>query len=123
MRPQAGVDRLKPVPPMQANDLPLVAQAVSPANYILSQLLREGLPAEAQYHSQSTTVVRQQMVRPMYSRPNHRARLPRRRPCRRSLKNAGTNTGIAGGTPALRCSRYGALPPYISRRPSMAFDI
>src|ERR1035441_9469941 len=41
MRPQAGVDRLKPVPPMHANDLPLVAQAVSPAYRILSQLLSE----------------------------------------------------------------------------------
>jgi hypothetical protein len=45
MRPQAGVPRgdprLKPAPPMQANDLPVVAQAVSPANYILLQLLRE----------------------------------------------------------------------------------
>jgi hypothetical protein len=40
-RPQVGVDRLKPVPPMQANDLPLVAQAVSPAYRIFSQLLRE----------------------------------------------------------------------------------
>src|ERR1017187_1262666 len=39
MRPQAGVDRLKPVPPMHANDLPLVAQAVSPAYRIFSQLL------------------------------------------------------------------------------------
>src|ERR1019366_9243322 len=28
-------------------------------------------------------------------------RLPRRRPCRRSSKNAGTSTGMAGGTPAL----------------------
>jgi cell division protein FtsI/penicillin-binding protein 2/cell division protein FtsW (lipid II flippase) len=34
MRPQAGVGRLKPAPPLQADDLPLVAQAVSPANYI-----------------------------------------------------------------------------------------
>jgi cell division protein FtsI/penicillin-binding protein 2/cell division protein FtsW (lipid II flippase) len=34
MRPQAGVGRLKPAPPLRANDLPLVAQAVSPANYI-----------------------------------------------------------------------------------------
>ena len=31
-RPQAGVGRLKPAPPMQASGLPLVAQAVSPAN-------------------------------------------------------------------------------------------
>jgi len=30
--PQAGVDRLKPVPPMRANDLPVVGQALSPAN-------------------------------------------------------------------------------------------
>ena len=29
MRPQAGVDRLKPVPPMHANDLPLVAQLLT----------------------------------------------------------------------------------------------
>ena len=42
MRPQAGVDRLKPVPPMRANDLPMVGQALSPANRIISQLLREG---------------------------------------------------------------------------------
>src|ERR1035438_8199749 len=27
MRPQAGVDRLKPGPPMHANDLPVVGQA------------------------------------------------------------------------------------------------
>jgi hypothetical protein len=26
--PQAGVDRLKPVPPMHANDLPVVGQAL-----------------------------------------------------------------------------------------------
>src|ERR1035438_4101883 len=39
MRPQAGVDRLKPVPPMHANYLPLVAQAVSPANRTISHLL------------------------------------------------------------------------------------
>jgi FkbH-like protein len=32
MRPQAGVGRLKPAPPMQASGVPLVAQAVSPAN-------------------------------------------------------------------------------------------
>ena len=37
MRPQAGVGRLKPAPPLRANDLPLVAQAVSPANRIFSQ--------------------------------------------------------------------------------------
>src|SRR5450759_3829664 len=41
MRPQAGVGRLKPAPPMQANDLPLVAQALPPTNYIFSHLLRE----------------------------------------------------------------------------------
>jgi hypothetical protein len=41
MRPQAGVDRLKPVPPMHANDLPVVGQALSPANCISSQLLSE----------------------------------------------------------------------------------
>jgi multisubunit Na+/H+ antiporter MnhC subunit len=34
MRPQTGIGRLKPAPPMQA-DLPSVAQAVSPANQIL----------------------------------------------------------------------------------------
>ena len=39
MRPQASVDRLKPVPPMQANDLPVVGQALSPAPPILSHLL------------------------------------------------------------------------------------
>jgi hypothetical protein len=43
MRPQAGVDRLKPVPPMHANDLPVVGQALSPANRIISRL-RERLP-------------------------------------------------------------------------------
>src|ERR1035438_8226519 len=30
-----------PAPPMQANDLPLVAQAVPPASYIFSHLLRK----------------------------------------------------------------------------------
>jgi hypothetical protein len=30
MRPQAGVGKLKHAPPMRANDLPVVAQAVSP---------------------------------------------------------------------------------------------
>jgi hypothetical protein len=44
MRPPAGVDRLKPVPPRHANDLPVVGQALSPANCILSHLLREGFP-------------------------------------------------------------------------------
>ena len=39
MRPQAGVGKLKHALPMQANDLPVVAQAVSPAYRILSQLL------------------------------------------------------------------------------------
>ena len=43
MRPQAGVGKLKHAPPMQASDLPLVAQAVPPANYIFSHLLRERL--------------------------------------------------------------------------------
>jgi hypothetical protein len=38
MRPQAGVGKLKHAPPLQTNDLPLVAQAVSPANFIFSQL-------------------------------------------------------------------------------------
>jgi CRISPR type III-A-associated RAMP protein Csm4 len=32
-RPQAGVGRLKPAPPLQENDVPVVAQAVSPANF------------------------------------------------------------------------------------------
>src|ERR1035441_9549822 len=32
MRPQAGVGRLKPAPPLHADDLPKVAQALSPAN-------------------------------------------------------------------------------------------
>jgi hypothetical protein len=32
MRPQAGVGKLKHAPPMQTTDLPVVAQAVSPAN-------------------------------------------------------------------------------------------
>jgi hypothetical protein len=40
MRPQAGGDRLKPVPPMHGNDLPLVG--LSPANRIISQLLTVG---------------------------------------------------------------------------------
>jgi hypothetical protein len=40
-RPQAGIGRLKPAPPMQANVLPTVAQAVSPANSMFSQILRE----------------------------------------------------------------------------------
>src|ERR1035441_160648 len=44
MRPQAGVGKLKHAPPMQANDLPLVAQAVPPANYIFSHLLGERFP-------------------------------------------------------------------------------
>src|ERR1022692_1472693 len=63
MRPQAGVDRLKPVPPMRANDLPLVAQAVSPASCIFSQLLTVGPPIRAttvillchKLHAQATT--------------------------------------------------------------------
>src|ERR1035441_3879663 len=42
MRPQAGVGKLKHAPPMQASDLPLVAQAVPPANYIFSHLLTVG---------------------------------------------------------------------------------
>jgi hypothetical protein len=41
MRPQAGVGKLKPVPPMHANDLPVVGQALSPANCIISHLLSE----------------------------------------------------------------------------------
>src|ERR1035438_3822319 len=39
MRPQAGVDRLKPVPPMHANDLPVVGQALSFANRTISHVL------------------------------------------------------------------------------------
>src|ERR1017187_3524994 len=39
MRPQAGVGKLKHDPPLQANDLLVVAQAVSPANRIILQLL------------------------------------------------------------------------------------
>src|ERR1019366_2155402 len=38
-RPPAGVDRLKPVPPMHANDWPVVGQALSPANCIICHLL------------------------------------------------------------------------------------
>src|ERR1039458_4654676 len=49
MRPQAAVDRLKPVPPMHANDLPVVGQALSPANRIISQLLRERSPGERRF--------------------------------------------------------------------------
>src|ERR1035438_6610534 len=41
MRPQAAVAKLKQAPPIQANDLAVVAQAVSPAYRILSQLLAE----------------------------------------------------------------------------------
>ena len=41
MRPQAGGGKLKHPPPMHVNDLPVVAQAVPPANYIYSRLLRE----------------------------------------------------------------------------------
>src|ERR1035438_2398043 len=33
MRPQAGIDRLKPVPPMRAKDLPVVGQALSPGAF------------------------------------------------------------------------------------------
>jgi CRISPR type III-A-associated RAMP protein Csm4 len=33
VRPQAGVGRLKPAPPLQAHDLPVVAQALSPADF------------------------------------------------------------------------------------------
>ena len=51
IRPQAGVGKLKHAPPLQANDLPLVAQAVSPANDIFSRFLREGLPSTAQHHT------------------------------------------------------------------------
>ena len=41
MRPQAGVDRLKPVPPMHAHDLPVVGQALSPnAIYFVRQTRR-----------------------------------------------------------------------------------
>jgi hypothetical protein len=41
MRPQAGVGKLKHAPPMRVDDLPMVAQAVSPANCTFSQLLRK----------------------------------------------------------------------------------
>ena len=62
MRPQAGVGKLKLSPPLQANDFLVVAQAVSPANRIILQLLtvgalsgaptvREGLPSMAQHHT------------------------------------------------------------------------
>jgi hypothetical protein len=44
MRPQAGVGKLKHAPPMQANDLPLVAQAIAPANRIFSQHLTVAAP-------------------------------------------------------------------------------
>jgi hypothetical protein len=50
MRPQSGVDRLKPVPPLHANDWPEVGQALAPANRIFSPLLAVAalrLPAEA----------------------------------------------------------------------------
>ena len=43
--PASGRGKLKHAPPMQANDLPVVAQAVSPANRICSQLLTEGAVA------------------------------------------------------------------------------
>ena len=39
MRPPAGGGKLKHAPPMQANNLLLVAQAVPPANCISSHLL------------------------------------------------------------------------------------
>src|ERR1035437_1331812 len=47
MRPQAGVGKLKHAPPMRANDLPLVAQAVPPANRIISWRLKIGAPLKA----------------------------------------------------------------------------
>src|ERR1035441_628761 len=43
--PASGRWKLKHAPPMQANDLPLVAQALPPANCISSQLFRERLLA------------------------------------------------------------------------------
>ena len=45
MRPLAGAGKLKHAPPLQANDSPVVAQAVPPANYILSVPLREQFPS------------------------------------------------------------------------------
>jgi hypothetical protein len=59
MRPQAGVGKLKHAPPMRANDLPLVAQALSPANRMVSQLMKERSsstmeePAENGVHSEA----------------------------------------------------------------------
>jgi hypothetical protein len=50
LRPQAGVGKLKHAPPMQANELPVVAQAVPPANYIFSQLLTLGARFGARAH-------------------------------------------------------------------------
>jgi hypothetical protein len=41
MRPHAGGGiELKHAPPMRVNDLPVVAQAVPPANYIVAHFLR-----------------------------------------------------------------------------------
>ena len=39
IRPQAGVGKLKHAPPLHANDLPLVGQALSPANQFLHSFL------------------------------------------------------------------------------------
>jgi hypothetical protein len=44
MGPQAGVGKLKHAPPMQANDTTLAAQALSPANRIVSQHLTVAAP-------------------------------------------------------------------------------
>ena len=42
MRPPAGAGKLKHAPPIQANDLPVVGQALSPVNSIFPQLLTLG---------------------------------------------------------------------------------
>ena len=46
MRPPAGGGKLKHAPPMQANNLLLVAQAVPPANYIFLHLFSERVAVE-----------------------------------------------------------------------------
>ena len=51
MRPQAGVGKLKHAPPMRVDDLPVVGQALSPANRIVSQLLTERLIDKPQVSS------------------------------------------------------------------------
>jgi hypothetical protein len=42
MRPQAGGGELKHAPPIRLNDLPVVARAAPPANFIFPQLLTAG---------------------------------------------------------------------------------